>query len=302
MKKNFIIIILFSIIVSNTSYSQRWKAERHYAIAAVGMAHFMGDLGGGAKDAAHFMGVRDLDFVTTRPTLQVGYRFKILERLSIRANLTYANLSARDAASASEGRKARNLSFKTNIWEFSSYVEYFIIKEKQNPRYSFSSLRSTRNISLYVFGGYAIFRFNPKAKLLDTWHELQPLGTEGQGIGDNPPKYSRIAKAYPFGVGIRYNLTRKLGIAIEISNRYTSTDYIDDAHDKYYDATEIGNAYGMIAEALADRHLDEDGNAAPKYRSGTPLRGSPSYNDAYVFTTVALIYNLKRSTKGLPKF
>ena len=102
--------------------------------------------------------------------------------------------------------------------------------------------------------------FNPKAKLNGTSYALQPLGTEGQGIDGNPAPYSRIAIGLPIGLGAKYKLTRKIQIGIEISNTYTNSDYIDDAHDKYYDNDAIRDAYGDIAAELADRTIDEDGN------------------------------------------
>ena len=51
------------------------------------MTHFMGDLGGGKKDAAHFFGVRDLDFVTTRPLVTVNYRFRVIEQVAAKSRI-----------------------------------------------------------------------------------------------------------------------------------------------------------------------------------------------------------------------
>ncbi|MBN1251436.1 MAG: hypothetical protein JXR51_14495 [Bacteroidales bacterium] len=301
MKKN---LILLSLILINYNYSiaQRWRSERHSLVGGIGTTFFLGDLGGGSKDAAHFFGVRDLDFVTTRPLISINYRFRIIEQVAAKAGFTWGILSATDEASASIGRKLRNLSFTSNIWQFNIHGEYYFVKEKDNPRYSFSSLRSIRNISAYAFTGFSVLYFNPKAKLDGVKYALQPLGTEGQGIEGNPPLYSKIALGWPIGLGAKYSLTRKLAVGIEISNTYTNSDYIDDAHDKYYDNGAIGEAHGSIAAILADRHIDADGNDLPAYVSGTERRGSPNFNDAYIFTTITLTYKLKRSNTGLPKF
>jgi len=301
MKRLFflVFIIVFGLNVTN---AQRWKAERNTIVMGAGMTQFMGDLGGGAKDAAHFFGVRDINFAKTRPVISAHFRYRIIEEVAAKAGISWGILAASDAESGSEGRMLRNLSFTSNIWQLSLHGEYYFVKEKANPRYSFSSLRSIRNFSAYVFTGVAVTYFNPKAEYEGTKYALQPLGTEGQGIGDNPGLYSRIAIGWPLGLGAKYNLNRQLAIGLEISNTYTTSDYIDDAHNTYYDNGQIQSAYGPIAAALADRHLNPDGTPASPYESGQKYRGSPDYNDAYILTVVTLTYKLKRNMSGLPKF
>jgi len=301
MKRLYFLLLLvcFGLFAIN---AQRWKAERNTIVVDAGITHFLGDLGGGAKDAAHFFGVRDINFVKTRPIVSAKFRYRIIEEVAAKAGISWGILAASDETSKSEGRRMRNLSFTSNIWQFSLHGEYYFVKEKANPRYSFSSLRSIRNFSAYAFTGISVTYFNPKAEYDGVKYALQPLGTEGQGIGDNPSPYSKIAIGWPLGLGAKYSLTRNLAIGLEISNTYTTSDYIDDAHDKYYDNALIEGAYGPQAAALADRHIDADGNPLPPYESGTPRRGNPDYNDAYIMTVITLTYKLTRNTSGLPKF
>ncbi len=301
MKKNFLLTIIICLGFFNI-HAQRWKAERNTLVFGVGMTQFMGDLGGGSKDAAHFFGVRDINFDKTRPYISAKFRYRILEDVAAKAGISWGIIAGSDATSGSEGRRLRNLSFTSNIWEFNLQGEYYFIKEKANPRYSFSSLRSIRNFSAYVFTGVTFLYFNPKAEYNGVKYELQPLGTEGQGIGDNPAPYSKFAIGLPIGLGAKYNLTRELAIGIEISNTYTTSDYLDDAHDSYYDNESIRSTYGDIAAELADRHLNPDGTDAPPYESGKTMRGNPDYNDAYILTVITLTYKLKRNVSGLPKF
>ncbi len=299
------IIILLSLIILTTNIkAQRWKGERHTLVGSVGMSHFMGDLGGGSKDAAHFFGIRDLDFGSTRPVISVSYRYRILETVAARAGFGWGILAADDALSGSFGRKNRNLHFRSHLFQFHLHGEYYFLKEKLNPRYSFSSLHSIRNFSAYVFTGVSVNMFNPKAKLDGTWHELQPLGTEGQGIDNNPAPYSKVAIGWPLGIGVKYSLTRKIAIGLEISNTYTTSDYIDDASDMYYDNDLIAQNYGQTAAQLADRHLyNYDGTVATTpYPSGTNHRGNPRFNDAFIFTQITVTYKLKKDNRGLPKF
>lgn len=301
MKRYFFLIFLLGFTFFYVN-AQRWKAERYTLVADVGITHFLGDLGGGAKDAVHFFGVGDINLVKTRPVLSAKFRYRILEQVAAKAGISWGIIAASDETSKSLGRRLRNLSFTSNIWQFSLHGEYYFVKEKANPRYSFSSLRSIRNFSAYAFTGVAVTYFNPKAEYNGVKYALQPLGTEGQGIGNNPAPYSKIAIGWPLGLGAKYSLTRNLAVGIEISNTYTTSDYLDDAHDKYFDNGQIIDKYGPIAGELADRHIDVSGNPLPPYESGTSRRGGPDYNDAYLMTVITLTYKLKRNMSGQPKF
>jgi len=334
MKKITILSLLLIFSVLTFGQSKKWKSERQSLVFATGTNHFMGELGGGKKDAAHFMGIRDMDFVNTRPTGQFAYRYRLSEYFSFRANLSYALLSGKDAASGEEGRKSRNLRFTSHIFELSGQLEYYFIKEKESPRYSFSSLRSTRNISAYVFVGFGGFYHNPRAKWLTEdggdgkWYNLRPLGTEGQKTNitysyfdyaaDNTEEitttdkyYGKFAAVIPMGIGMKYNLNKNWAIGLEISNRYSSTDYIDDASDRYFNYNEMYTR-GLVSEPtpqqvyFSDRHLpyasDGSGGTTTPYLSGKPMRGDPSFNDAYVLTLVTLHYKIKKGGSSKPKF
>lgn len=314
MKKiYFLIIILF---LSYISEAQRWKSERLSVYASIGTNQFMGDLGGGAKDAAHFLGIRDMDFEYTRPTIQAGLRYRIIKDLSVRPTISYAYLKADDASSGSPGRKARNLNFYSNIWEVGTQFEYSFIPEKELARYTFSSLRASKKFSAYVLVGGGALYYNPQTEISGESIKLRPLNTEGQGqpayeyegetyTPDKP--YGIIAGFVSVGLGGKYAIDRRWGIGLEISNRYTTTDYLDDVHNRYYNSHT-----DPVAAALADRHLlttvDDQGVLtvtqipAPAYPTGYPLRGQPEYNDAYIFTSITGYYKLKSTIRSMPKF
>jgi len=108
---------------------------------------------------------------------------------------------------------------------------------------------------------------------------------------------------------------------LELSNRYSSTDYIDDASNRYFNYTEMAARKGIedvnkvpvvIPEPtpqqvyFSDRHIAYDGDGSngivTPYPSGYARRGNPKYNDAYVLTLVTLHYKLKKGKSSLPKF
>lgn len=323
-------LFIFLLLVPFLSSAQRWRKERFSLVVGIGTNHFMGDLGGGKKDAAHFLGIRDLDMSSTRPTFQVALKYKILQELAVKPIFSYARLYGSDAASGSLGRRSRNLHFMSNIWELGVQVEYSFIKEKGIARYTFSSIKASKRISAYVLFGGGMFLYNPKAKdASGSWVSLRELRTEGQGqasytytpVDDSgallpvetitPDKsYGRIAAYFSAGLGIRYSLNRRFGIGLEITTRYTTTDYIDDSHDRYYNYGQLGTtAPSDQSDYFADRHLEVDWSSesisntlGTTYTAGKPFRGNPSYNDAYIFTVITGYYKLQNTMKSLPKF
>ena len=328
------VVVFLTFFIS--SQAQYWKREPASITYGNGTNHFMGDLGGGKYEAAHFMGIRDLDYQVTRPTWQIGYRYRFHDLFCFRLTYTYALITGKDKASGYVPRQARNLSFRSGVYELGGQVEYYFIKEKPPARTNIRSLMNSRNYAAYFFLGGGGFYFNPKAKYEPTgkWIPLQPLGTEGQyanpdgtpyeytyvyrgeqEILKTPKPYSRIAGFISVGLGVKYNINRQWAVGLEISNRYTSTDYLDDAHDRYFNYAQFGlTPPSEYTAYFADRHLpyyyDENGNMIitgdepdpNKYVSGKPGRGDPNYNDAYILTLVTVYYKLKKSRRDIPKF
>ena len=344
MKRTLALILLATLSIGSafSQQSQRWRNERHSVYAGLGINNFMGDLAGGKGDAAHFFGLKDFKFSDTRPAATIGWRYRIFEPLSVRVDFTYAMMHADDSKSKNENRELRNLMFRSNTFDIGAKIDYYFLKEKEVARYSaFTRGSFFRNLSAYVFVGIGGLHFNPKAKIDGSWVELQPLHTEGQGTGyvystyineegeavklldedgklvtiDPGKEYKLWALSIPIGLGVKYRLTKKLAISLEISNHYTSTDYLDDAKSDYYFNY---NDPGVVAAGitppsdltmrLADRHLvkDDAGNKVEHttdYHLGQMKRGDSSYNDAYIVTLISLHYKFANVGKNAkPKY
>ena len=324
------LIIALAILIPAVIFAQDWRREARAVFFGTGTNNFMGDLGGGKKDAAHFLGIRDFDYQSTRPTFQAGFRLRVAEYITVKTFLSYAMLSGSDAASGHTGRRARNLSFRSPIVELGGQVEYYFLKERVIPRYAFSSLGGLRNLAAYFFFGFGGFYYDPQAKYTDgKWYSLRRIGTEGEYANitytnfynpseklHTPKPYGPFAAFIAIGLGAKYNINRQWAVGLEISNRYTSTDYIDDAHDRYFnydDFPELSYPNGVdpkVWHYFADRHLKvisyetgEIGGPAEPYHSGKPGRGDPAYNDAYIFTMIHVYYTLKKNRRlHRPKF
>ncbi|MBR2887677.1 MAG: outer membrane beta-barrel protein [Bacteroidales bacterium] len=316
--KKAVAIILLSIFAVTAAFAQStaWKRDRNSVFGGVGYNFFMGELGGGKKDAAHFFGIRDVDLASTRPALQVGYRYRVLEPLSVRGSFTYCRIYGDDSESANIYRKARNLNFRSNLFEFGATVDYFFIKERAISRFgAFQSVSQWKQrISAYFFVGIGGMHFKPQGKLDGSWHDLQPLCTEGQGSGvvlqvvddngnninikteDKP--YKLWAVTVPIGIGVKYRLNNKMALSLEIANHYTTTDYIDDISSDYYFNYEQEGVTppSELTTKFADRHFDvKDGeliDPESPYKSGQMRRGNSGYNDAYIVTMICFHYKL----------
>jgi hypothetical protein len=242
--------------------------------------------GGFFLGTSTYYGDLDDETIHTKET-HLGYglvaRYNINDFVSIRGSILGGELSADDANNDKRPEiAARNLSFRTSIAEFSIIPEFNILG--YNPY--------DRIISPYVFAGLSVFRFNPEAQLDNVWHQLQPLGTEGQGLPGNPSRYSLTEFAIPMGLGVKFAATEYWNISWEVALRYTFTDYIDDVSGTYEDRDVLIAAYGNETTAnLANREAELLGaNAEPVNRAGS-ARGNPSSNDLYVFTGFTFSYN-----------
>ena len=258
-------IILFLLGATTLCYAQYDKFAYELQTSA-GVSIFLGDLGGGFGVGK--AGFFDLDASALRPSSGAALRANIINEVSLRMNYTYALVYGDDSYSGDQGRRRRNLSFRSNIHEVSLIVEY-------SP-YNFAKVmgRGSGLLDFYVFGGYGFFRFNPKAKLDNMWYELQPLSTEGQGVTNNSKPYKLTQPIVPVGFGWRKSWKNKWVIGLEFSFRRSFTDYIDDVSGQYPDVEQLRATKGDVAAQLSDRNTNQ--KASP----GT-FRGNPENNDNY---------------------
>jgi hypothetical protein len=217
----------------------------------------------------------------TRPAAGAFYRINFNPRISAKAFAAYGVIEADDLYSMNAEHRNRNLSFKSNLYEFSVQGEFNFLP------YSTGSKKLSK-ISPYVFLGVGLFHFEPKAYYQSSWHSLQPLGTEGQGLTTTTKKtYSLTQFSIPFGVGIKFNTSKRIGMGLEWGLRKTFTDYIDDVSGKFMDPFLIASENGSTAGFLSDRSLSVEGTNIGKQR------GNPKTKDWYSFIGVTVAYRLK---------
>jgi hypothetical protein len=218
MKKVTAILFVAICICSVKSHSQEPIVQEGEFGIGVGAAHYFGDLNTRAR--------------LNRPKMAAGmfFRKNFGNYIAARVVANFAQLGYSDVYNThNEFEHLRNLSFNTNIWELSLRGDFnFFRFLPGDPDYRFTPF-----ISL----GVGVFSYDPYAYLEGVKYYLRPLGTEGQGSSLYPDRkpYGSMAFCIPIGVGFKYAVNEKFNIGLEITHRFTSTDYIDDVSKTYVD-------------------------------------------------------------------
>lgn len=305
MRKFFLFILVFSL--PTLVLAQRWKAYRYEVHFGLGAANFLGELGGANQIGTNYF--RDLEIKETRFAAMVGLRFKINEYLAIKTNLSYGKVAGDDKLTKEFYRRWRNLNFKSNIYEFSTNLEASFMKEQVGHRYRLRGIKGQRGFEMYTYGfvGVGVFYFNPKGLYNGTWIDLQPLGTEGQGVYLTRKPYSRFQVCMPIGFGFKYTIDRRWGVGLEYGLRKTWTDYIDDVSTTYVDPTQLkagpgGEQAAIMANRSNGGNLVPPGDPYYNVTSAGQQRGDPTDHDSYMFAIFSVNYKLRTGRNNLPKF
>lgn len=262
MKNYFVIASLFLALSIRGQY--------HEIGLMVGTSYYVGDI----NPQFH---------VPTSPNLGGGliYRYNFNDRVAFKGSILYNRIYAHDEDSRDTWQENRNLHFRNDIFEFSTQIEINFLTYEIGDR--------RRPSSPYLFLGLALFRHNPEAEFDDRWIDLQPLGTEGQGIDGFEERYSLTQISIPFGVGFKFNIAGNFAGSLEWGMRRTFTDYLDDVSTSYVDEGILIEENGPLSAELADRSIVATG---PDGTNTGMQRGETNREDWYVFTGLILTYKI----------
>lgn len=266
-------LVLFCMGVTSNSFAQKFEFRSH-----IGVLYYQGDLSPLPIDLSFSKGHLGVG-------VSGGYNFN--KFLSIHARMLKGTLSGSDADASDRGRRRRNLSFSTSLEEYGLNAEFNInALFKKLDRYG---------LQFYYTTGINIFKFNPQTYYNGQWVDLKPLGTEGQGIpgvGEGED-YKLSQYNIPFGVGVKFKIKNRYSFGLELSSRWTFTDYIDDVSTSYVSYQELLESNGALAANL--------GNRTGEYLNTPPVdietgfgRGNPNDNDWYMYTGMYFSYGIGR--------
>lgn len=223
-----------------------------------GAAGYMGDLN--PKNPLVFSGVSFGAFVKGNldPYWAVGLHYN------------YGKVKGNDLNSSNADFRNRGVNFSTPLNELSLQVDFNFL--------DYFSGGGTKNFTPYIFGGLGGVLFNPKSKYDGDTYELRYYKTEGV-------KYKNYALSVPYGVGVKYRISDRLGLLAQLGYRTTMTDYLDDVSG-YYPVVPGRGKNGF--------NLSDPSSSAVIYPENYPKagiqRGDFNKRDTYLFLHIGLSY------------
>ncbi|QQR97458.1 MAG: outer membrane beta-barrel protein [Sphingobacteriales bacterium] len=338
-------ILLFTLVVTfvlqtQNSFAQKKKnfggddASGHAVGISLGPAWALTDLGGANKISTPF--IKDLDFPGTKFGLSAFYKYHINEWVAVRANLMWAMLHGDDRFISGPDvyavhsdvndaffRKVRNLDFKTHLFQINAMAEVNL--KKYDPR-AYGKGDKLR-WAPYVGGGVGMFFFNPWTKTFDATNvadnpyistaeataleeyngkkiKLRKLATEGSSY--KPINFNLSAM-----LGIKFNVSERISVALEGWYHQTFTDRLDDV-DGNYPNLDVYTAMTPLQKAMSVRYyeiasdIDPNGYYSASIWSGNTgqergdnnITDAKGKNDQFFNIHATVTINLLRNNKG----
>ena len=276
-------ILLFIAITLSSIYVE---AQYNFDFGLnLGASNYLGEIGGPDKDPANtFM---DLNMEATRYAVGGFARYRFHKNIAAKLSVNYIRLASADSLTEEPTKRARNLSFRTNVIEAATTVEYYFLT--LNDINKTASFRS--DFRAYVFGGFSAFYFNPTAEYNGDIYNLRDLRTEGQS-----EEYETFSFAIPFGVGFYFTVQRNFRVGMEVGYRATFTDYLDDVSTRYASAENMPfTESALLANRTQERRAIEGDEKFPNagfYQAGS-RRGNPNTNDAFMMAQLSVSYAIR---------
>jgi len=262
--RKYIISLLLVIFTGANVYAQTLEP----GIMGGGM-YYLGDI----NSKSHFKQVK--------PSAGVMARYNIDNRWSFKFNILRGSVA--DDDSLHMENLERGLEFRSSITEIGVMAEFNFWPYEVGTK---------NDITPYIFGGVSAFFFQPQGinPFSGVEEPLRAYGTEGQKL--NSTEYRESSISIPFGIGVKYSLTDRIGLSIEWGLRKTFTDYIDDISGNYY-------LDGPDQENITAALLLSD---PTKSHYAEMQRGNPETKDWYAFFGISLTCKINLNSNSCAEF
>ncbi|MBK7763021.1 MAG: hypothetical protein IPI46_06560 [Bacteroidetes bacterium] len=291
---------------SGDSSTSNFQKKATYLSASYGVSNYLGDLGGNSGAGKPFIYDNNFKQRTSMAGLSISHVRN--EWLGFRLGYMKGKIagSDQDAEYKNKEDKAylrykRNLDFKSSITEWSALLEVYPLKMLCRNRKS-----AKWNLQPYLLGGIGRYKFNPQGSYYNEvsgeldWVDLQPLGTEGQGMKEYQDRqpYTLSQTNLPYGFGLRYDLGTKTSLSIEYIGRKLFTDYLDDVSSTYVDPT-LFSKYLSAEDAVTASQVANKSNVIDPNHPFKPndKRGNSTCNDFYYSCQVKFSIQISKSGK-----
>ncbi|MBN2615314.1 MAG: outer membrane beta-barrel protein [Bacteroidales bacterium] len=156
---------------------------------AGGIAYYNGDITPGKP------------FVQPKPAFGILARYNVDNRWAVKVSITHGSLAGSD--SISKAVTNRNLSFNSTVNELAVTGEFNF--------WNYFTGSKREIFTPYLMGGGSFFIYDSQLS-----------------VGNSTvPTYKSNSFALIFGMGLKYSLSKKLGVGVEWGMRKTFTDYLD---------------------------------------------------------------------------
>ena len=265
----FVLLLLWS---SNLDAQRKFETSKTLGLSA-GTGYYLGEM----NPNGHFKG-------RFQPGFGGFLRFNVNRRFGVKASLNRTVLLYYDEDSKDPWIANRNLHFRNAI------TEGAVVAEFNYTRYQIGNTKD--RFTGYLFAGLSLYSHMPEAQIGDTWYELQPLGTEGQGSSTGEGRYATTGFAVPFGFGFKLNLGHFSALNFEWGMRRTWTDHLDDVAGYYASTAVLEDESGPLAEELSEERVLKEGNIDDPVGQ---MRGYNGRDDRFAVMNVSFTFRIDKS-------
>ncbi len=261
-----VILLCFFVISSYEVDAQSYYTANEIGIALGGSQYF-GDL----NDS--------YGFKTVHPAGGLYVRRRMNSYISLKIVANYTQVGYNDNLNNNYYEKERNLNFNSIVIETAFQAEFNFFKFITGDKYN--------RWTPFLTGGVGAFYYDPYTTLNGVKYYLRPLGTEGQFAGYAGRKYGTVSPCIPVGAGFKFWITSGVNLTLEIADRLSTTDYLDDVSSTYVGAAKFTK--NTPAYLLQDRSLEVNPNG-PLGTAGKQ-RGNTSSKDQYLMALISMSFH-----------
>lgn len=214
-----------------------------------------------------------LYFENLKPAFGLFGRFGLNKTLALRLGVSHGQVQEESPLRGSDDYM-RN--FRSNITEFALTAEVNLFRMGRTSNFE---------VIPFIFGGGAFFNFRPETQFDGNWIELQPLGTEGQGLPGYEAPYQLTQIAVPVGLGLKLDMGN-WGMSFEFGGRKLFTDHLDDISNQTVIYRDVLEGNGELAAIISNPRAGDDGVPNPTYNRGG------KYKDWYYMGGVTLSFEV----------
>jgi hypothetical protein len=219
MKKLLLTLAVSLYILANAN-GQLWKLRRYEITGAIGTTQLYGDIGGYTK-GENALGLKDITLSQTRFNISASFRYRIIDRITVRLNLAVGYFYSSDEKGSNE---YRGIESSTGFFEPAILGEYYFIKNKGENSFllmkknkgSFKNVLS--KLDVYAFTGFGGLSYKVRPN-----ETLEALNQQTKGF----------TPVIPLGIGVNLIYSSYINFGVELSSRFTFSDYVDGYTSEY---------------------------------------------------------------------